>query len=65
MEKSNDSGPKLVEIDLNKLTIPELSRQRQQLEQVCICSIKLLTLSPSVLYEFIVQDRIKCNVLSI
>ncbi|KAK7598346.1 hypothetical protein V9T40_006581 [Parthenolecanium corni] len=33
MEKSNDSGPKLVEIDLNKLTIPELSRQRQQLEQ--------------------------------
>lgn len=42
MEKSNDSGPKLVEIDLNKLTLPELSRQKQQLDQVCICTIKLL-----------------------
>lgn len=36
MEKSNDSGPKLVEIDLSKLTLQELSLQKQQLDQVRI-----------------------------
>lgn len=34
MDKSNGAGPKLVEIDLNKLTLPELSREKQQLDQV-------------------------------
>lgn len=34
MEKSSSAAPKVVEIDLNKLTLPELSHQKQQFDQV-------------------------------
>ncbi|XP_065215663.1 prefoldin subunit 5 [Planococcus citri] len=33
MEKAAPAGPKIVEIDLHKLTLPELSHQKQQFDQ--------------------------------
>lgn len=39
MEKPNCAIPRVVEIDLNKLTLPELTHEKQQIDQVCVLII--------------------------
>lgn len=64
-EKPNSTAPKIVEIDLTKLTLPELTQQTEQIEQVCTSRKNFYVIhsdpEESSLFEVILPKLFECS----